>query len=70
MADKEYVMPEAGFIRAANLSTVLGVSRPTLYRWMSEGVLPKTVQLGPKARGWNVDTIRTWIAERSSGGAQ
>ncbi|TAM06381.1 MAG: AlpA family phage regulatory protein [Paraburkholderia sp.] len=64
-----YVMPTTGFIRASNLVKVLGISSPTLYRWMDTGVFPKSVQIGPKATGWNVDVVRTWIDARSSGGA-
>ncbi|MDR6503559.1 putative DNA-binding transcriptional regulator AlpA [Burkholderia ambifaria] len=64
-----YVMPAAGFIRASSLVKVLGISAPTLYRWMDTGIFPKSVQLGPKATGWNVDMVRAWIDTRSGGGA-
>ena len=61
-----YTMPPEGFIRAAQVARVLSISESTLRQWIADGVVPKPIQLGPKASAWNVDVVRAWIADRST----
>lgn len=41
-----------------------GLSRSTIYLYVSEGIFPKPVQLGPRAVAWVADEIEAWIAQR------
>lgn len=41
-----------------------GLSRSTIYLYVSEGTFPKPVQLGPRAVAWVADEIEAWIAQR------
>jgi prophage regulatory protein len=41
-----------------------GLSRSTLYLFMSRGEFPRAVSLGRHAVGWNEADVDAWIAER------
>jgi prophage regulatory protein len=41
-----------------------GLSRSTIYKYMSVGEFPKPVRLGSKAVGWRDRDIDEWIATR------
>ena len=45
----------------------LGVSRRTVERMVRIGSFPRPVQLAPNRVGWPVETVTTWLAERSRG---
>lgn len=57
-----------GAMKVANLMTLsetakmLGVSRPTLYRWMKDETMnfPDPVQVGNRS-GFRENDIRTWL---------
>ncbi|SOE59071.1 transcriptional regulator, AlpA family [Burkholderia sp. D7] len=66
MSNETYVMPSAGFVREKDLLSVLSIGRTTLARWVESNRFPAAVNIGVKAKGWNVEVVRAWIAERSS----
>jgi prophage regulatory protein len=41
-----------------------GLSRSTIYKYMSVGEFPKPLRLGSKAVGWRDSDIDEWIATR------
>ena len=41
-----------------------GLKHSAIYARMSQGTFPKPVPLGPKARGWLLDEVDEWIANR------
>lgn len=41
-----------------------GLSRSTIYLYVSEGTFPKPVQLGPRAVAWIESEIAEWIQAR------
>ena len=47
-------------IRLSDLSESLGVSRSTIYRWMSEGEFPAPVRIGDRAVRWRSEDIEEW----------
>ena len=51
-------------LRMAEAARMLGVSRPTLYVWVSRGLLPPPVEVGPRARGFRVSTLEAYLATR------
>ncbi len=57
----------SGFLRAKDLTNVLGVSRSTLWRLERTGVLPQRVAItGSRAVGWRVSEINDFIKSRES----
>lgn len=52
------------FISPQELSSLTGLSLPTLWRLRRRGDLPQPTQLSPRRIGWPVATIREWFAAR------
>ncbi|MFM5237565.1 helix-turn-helix transcriptional regulator [Aeromonas veronii] len=57
-------LPIDGFVRAATLAKVLGISVVTVWRWSAAGKLPKPVKISGKVTGWPVADVRAWIADK------
>lgn len=55
-------------IRLPELKKILGVSRSTVYAWMDQKVLPKSVALGPRARGWKTSDIAAFLDSLTANG--
>lgn len=46
--------------RLSDLCESLGVSRSTIYRWMSEGEFPAPVHISERAVRWRSEDIEQW----------
>jgi excisionase family DNA binding protein len=55
-------------IRPAQAARLLGISRPTLYRWEKAGRLAPRVILGPHTSGWRESDLAAFIAAAPRGG--
>lgn len=42
------------FISDHKVAAMFGVSKATVWRWASSGILPKPVKLGPNTTRWRV----------------
>jgi prophage regulatory protein len=51
-------------LRRPELLSIIGVSRSTLYSWISNGLFPRPVRIGPNAVGWTTDDVSAWLRER------
>lgn len=51
-------------LRISNVVEFVGLSRSTIYNYISIGAFPKSVQLGPRAVGWKLEDIESWISAR------
>ena len=47
-------------IRLSDLCESLGVSRSTIYRWVSENEFPAPVRIGERAVRWRSEDIELW----------
>lgn len=47
-------------IRISEVCELVGTSRSTIYRWVSEGTFPEPVRISEKAIRWKVDEIEAW----------
>lgn len=54
----------------ADVAQVLGVSRPTVYQWMSAGTFPQPRQLSAGRSGWLIEDVRQFLETRPRGVAQ
>lgn len=53
-------------LRSLAAAKYLGVSRPTLHRWVKLGVMPAPARLGIAARGWRLSVLDAWVKSRES----
>ena len=54
-------------LRRPQVEAANGCSRSTLYLWISQGVWPKPVRLGPRAVGWPSGEVFAVLAARVAG---
>ena len=52
---------QAQIIRLKQVKAMTGLSRSTIYRFMSVRKFPKQIKLGPKSSGWLLDEVDAWI---------
>lgn len=51
-------LPNTARVDLPVLKAVTGKSRPTIYRWISQGILPRPVKTGGTQNAWIVGEIR------------
>ncbi|UVS85005.1 AlpA family phage regulatory protein [Burkholderia glumae] len=49
-------------VRLPELLAIFQISRTTAYAWQKAGLLPHSVVLGPRARGWKLSEIESHLA--------
>ncbi|AJE99136.1 hypothetical protein SG18_14790 [Pandoraea apista] len=49
-------------VRLPELLAILQISRSSAYAWQKKGLLPHSIELGPRARGWKLSEIKRFIA--------
>ncbi len=60
--EKEY--DPLSIIRPNELSKILSISKPTLYRLQNEGKLPPKIEIGRSSVGWLRKDIEEWLLQR------
>lgn len=60
-------IPTNGYIRRFRLPELLGVSMPTIDRWVKNGTLPRPVKLTNNVTAFDALEINKWLAERREG---
>ena len=48
-------------IRLKQVKAMTGLSRSTIYKFMSHKQFPKQIKLGLKSSGWLLDEVDAWI---------
>ncbi|WP_148863271.1 helix-turn-helix transcriptional regulator [Marinobacter fonticola] len=56
-------------LRRREVENRTGLSRSTIYLWMSDGLFPKPRKIGPRAVAWRESDIQAWIEQRPEGSA-
>ena len=51
-------------LRLKQVIEITGLSRSTIYAYISDGFFPKQIAIGERAVGWLSDDIEQWIQER------
>jgi prophage regulatory protein len=62
--------PLSRIIRPSQAAKILGISRPTLYRWEAAGRLAPRVILGPGTSGWKEEDLAAFIEAAPRGGSK
>ena len=52
------------FLRISEVIHRVGVSRPTIYRWMREGTFPKQISVGGNTVVWVESAVTSWMEDR------
>ena len=53
------------FIRSAEVVTMIGVSRTTLWRMVRAGAFPAPIRITERSRGYLLHTVEDWMRARS-----
>lgn len=56
-------------LRLPSVELLTGFKRAHIYSLISQGRFPRSVQLGPRAVGWDSFAVEKWVEDRISGGA-
>ena len=56
--------PRRKLIRRQEVGGIVGVSRSTIYAWVSQGRFPQPVKVGPHAARWYLDELMEFINSR------
>lgn len=54
-------------LRLPNVELLTGFKRAHIYSLISQGRFPKSIQLGPRAVGWDSLAVEKWVEDRISG---
>ena len=49
--------------RMGDLKLMLKVSSSTIYRWISQGVFPRPIQIGSRSVGWISSEVHSFIQQ-------
>ena len=52
------------FLRISEVIHRVGVSRPTIYRWMREGTFPKQIAIGANSVVWLESDVTKWMEDQ------
>lgn len=61
---EQSALPTIGYIRRFRMPELLGVSMPTIDRWVKNGTLPRPVKLTDNVTAFDAVEINNWLAER------
>lgn len=53
-------------LRLQQLTILLNVSEPTIWRWVAEGNLPKFFKLSPGVTVWDAEEIYEWLQDKKA----
>ncbi len=48
-------------LRLPEVIKLVGLTKPTLYRFIRDGHFPHPFQIGPRAIGWKESEIQAWM---------
>ena len=57
-------MTDIELLTRQQLEKILGVRRSTIYKWMSNGTLPKPIKISPGCVRWRRAELVQWINSR------
>lgn len=56
--------PQVLVVRMRQLTSMIGLSRASIYNLINESLFPAPIKLGPKAVGWRIGEIEEWLKTR------
>lgn len=65
--NKLEIKPTLQIIRKPELTSMLGLSDPTIWRMEKKGDFPGRIKLGGNSVGWLLCEVEEWIKKRAAG---
>ncbi|WP_159821545.1 helix-turn-helix transcriptional regulator [Colwellia sp. 20A7] len=56
-------MKEKLILNINDITTLIGKSKSTLFRWVNAGIFPKPMKRGNHFIGWRREAINAWLVE-------
>jgi predicted DNA-binding transcriptional regulator AlpA len=56
-------LPTAGFVRLAQILTIIPISKSSWWQGVKDGRFPKPIKLGPRTTVWRVEDIQSLLRE-------
>ena len=60
------MVKQNSFMRVPHVTTLLGISRPTLWRWCAAGHFPKPYKIGVRVTAWCAGEVNAWIEQQKA----
>jgi prophage regulatory protein len=51
-------------LRPKQVAAILGISIGTLYRYISEGRFPRSIEISPRVRVWPKSVVEEWVQKK------
>ena len=52
------------FLRLPQVLDYVGVSKPTIYRWIKEKTFPEPIKLSPRMAVWKTSDVKEWMRKK------
>lgn len=59
-------LPDSARLRVKSVAPLLGVSVPTVWRWVADGRFPAPRKLAPGTTTWSVRDVRAFLHDEAS----
>ena len=56
--------PQQRILRIRDVSKYVGLSQPTIHRFVASGNFPPPIRLGLRSTGWKIEDLENWINSR------
>lgn len=53
-------------LRLPEVISLTGLSRTTIYEYVSRGIFPAQIRLGPRTIGWFEAEVEEWLMQRAA----
>lgn len=64
------VVPRDRLLRLAEVESLSGAKRSTIYQLMKEGKFPRQITVSRRFAAWPESAVLQWVQDRINGGAQ
>ncbi|WP_281951896.1 helix-turn-helix transcriptional regulator [Nitrosophilus kaiyonis] len=51
-------------ITIKEVSSLIGMKKPTIYKYIRDGKFPKPIKIGVRASRWSFNDVMNWIEEQ------
>ena len=52
------------FLRLPQVLDYVGVSKPTIYRWIKEKTFPEPIKLSTRVAAWKTADVKEWMRQK------
>jgi prophage regulatory protein len=54
------------FLRTKEVCAMLGITRPTLHKWMKRGKFPRSIPLSERTVAFRASEVEAWVEARAA----